>query len=113
MKREQIRGGGIVKGGWATQSGQQSMSTGHGEEGTNRGGGLSSPGLGSEENILRIMISNPQSLFSSTLELWNNVNVDNQAYSMGAVSQSTSQQCSRHRRDTGLAWKIGARRGDR
>jgi len=88
-------------------------STGHGEERTNKGGGLSSPGLGSEEKILRIMISNPQSLFSLTLELWNYVNVNNRACSMGAVSQATSQQCSRHRRDTGLARQIGARRGDR
>ena len=79
-----------------------------------RGGGLSSPGLGSEEKILRIMISNPQSLFSLTLELWNYVNVDNRACSMGAVSQATSQQRSRNRRDTdGLARQIGARRGDR
>ena len=33
------KGGGNVKGGWATQSGQQLMSTGHGEEKTNKEGG--------------------------------------------------------------------------
>ena len=113
VKREQIRGGEFSR----VAGRPYLVSNQHQQYMVKReiikGEGLSSPGLGSEEKILRIMISNPQSLFSLRLELWNYVNVDNRACSMGAVFQATSQQCSRHMRDTGLAWQIGAKRGDR